>query len=67
MKQTQTTSASKGLYTNINTVAMSNWPIAISSIRPLNWTNWLIWSTSLVTRETRAPRRSPFWVSIDRS
>ena len=25
------------------------------------------WSTSLVTRETRAPRRSVFWVSSGRS
>ena len=29
--------------------------------------NWLTWSTSLVTRETRAPRRSVFWVSSGRS
>src|SRR5436309_1023263 len=29
--------------------------------------NWDTWSTSLVTRETRAPRRSVFWVSSGRS
>ena len=34
---------------------------------PPNWTNWLIVSTSEVTRLTIEPRRSVFWVSIDRS
>ena len=34
---------------------------------PPNTRNWLTWSTSLVTRETRAPRRSVFWVSSGRS
>ncbi len=34
---------------------------------PPNCTNWLIWSTSLVTRETSEPRRSDCWCSIERS
>ena len=32
-------------------------------IRPPKTRNWLTWSTSVVTRETRAPRRSVFCVS----
>lgn len=35
--------------------------------RPPKTRNWLTWSTSLVTRATRAPRRSVFWVSSGRS
>ncbi|CNG49533.1 Uncharacterised protein [Mycobacterium tuberculosis] len=37
------------------------------NISPPDCMNWLIWSTSPVTRDTSAPRRSPLWVSIDRS
>ena len=37
------------------------------SMRPPHCTNIEIVSTSLVTRETSEPRRSVFWVSIDRS
>ena len=37
------------------------------SSRPPNWTNIEMVSTSDVTRETIDPRRSVFWVSIDRS
>src|SRR5689334_18831737 len=36
-------------------------------ITPPKTRNWLTWSTSLVTRETSAPRRSVFWVSSGRS
>ena len=35
--------------------------------RPPKTRNWLTWSTSLVTRETSAPRRSVLWVSNGRS
>ena len=38
-----------------------------TKISPPNTRNWLTWSTSVVTRETRAPRRSVFWVSSGRS
>jgi hypothetical protein len=34
---------------------------------PPDCTNWLMVSTSEVTRPTIDPRRSVFWVSIDRS
>ena len=37
------------------------------SMSPPNWTNIEMVSTSEVTRETSEPRRSVFWVSIDRS
>ena len=46
---------------------MSTWPTLMTNSRPPNTRNWLTWSTSLVTRETRAPRRSVFWVSSGRS
>ena len=49
------------------TLATSIWPTLTTKIRPPNTRNWLTWSTSLVTRETRAPRRSVFWVSSGRS
>ncbi len=49
------------------TVATSIWPMLTTKIRPPNTRNWLTWSTSLVTRETRAPRRSVFCVSSGRS
>src|SRR4030095_12823459 len=39
----------------------------ISRITPPHCRNWLIWSTSPVTRETSEPRRSDCWCSIDRS
>ena len=38
-----------------------------TKIRPPKTRNWLTWSTSLVTRETSAPRRSVFCVSSGRS
>ena len=38
-----------------------------TKIRPPKTRNWLTWSTSVVTRETSAPRRSVFWVSSGRS
>ena len=34
---------------------------------PPHWMNWVIWSMSLVTRDTIDPRRSDCWCSIDRS
>ena len=49
------------------TVATSIWPTLTTKIRPPKTRNWLTWSTSLVTRETSAPRRSVFWVSSGRS
>ena len=49
------------------TVATSIWPMLTTKIRPPKTRNWLTWSTSLVTRETSAPRRSVFWVSRGRS
>ena len=49
------------------TVATSIWPTLTTKISPPNTRNWLTWSTSLVTRETSAPRRSVFWVSNGRS
>ena len=52
---------------DISTVATTSWPSATMIIRPPHCMNVLIWSTSLVTRETRAPRRSVCWVSTDRS
>ena len=48
-------------------VATSTCPTLTISSRPPKTRNWLTWSTSLVTRETRAPRRSVFWVSTGRS
>ena len=52
---------------SITTVAISTWPMLTMKSRPPKTRNWLTWSTSLVTRETRAPRRSVFWVSSGRS
>ncbi len=49
------------------TVATSICPTLTTKIRPPKTRNWLTWSTSLVTRATRAPRRSVFWVSRGRS
>ena len=49
------------------TVATSICPTLTTKISPPNTRNWLTWSTSLVTRETSAPRRSVFWVSSGRS
>ena len=49
------------------TVATSIWPMLTTKIRPPKTRNWLTWSTSLVTRETSAPRRSVFCVSSGRS
>ena len=51
----------------MRTVASVIWATLIMSIRPPNWTNIEIVSTSDVTRETSEPRRSVFCVSIDRS
>ena len=51
----------------MTTVATSIWPMLTMKIRPPNTRNWLTWSTSVVTRETSAPRRSVFWVSSGRS
>ena len=51
----------------MSTVATTTWPREMKRMSPPNCTNVEIVSTSLVTRETRAPRRSVFWVSVDRS
>src|SRR5439155_17019188 len=64
---TYTTSVSAHEYQAITTVAITNCPQATNSITPPHWRNWLIWSMSLVTRDTSAPRRSDCWCSIDRS
>ena len=52
---------------NMMMLATIIWPTLTMKIRPPNTRNWLTWSTSVVTRETRAPRRSVFWVSSGRS
>ena len=49
------------------TVATAIWSTLTTNRMPPKTRNWLTWSTSLVTRETRAPRRSVFWVSTGRS
>ena len=46
---------------------INSWPTLITSMSPAHCMNVLIVSTSLVTRETSAPRRSVFWVRTDRS
>ena len=51
----------------MTSVVTTSWPRLISRITPPHWRNWVIWSTSLVTRETSEPRRSDCWCSIDRS
>ena len=51
----------------MSTVASEICAMLIMSMRPPNCTNIEIVSTSEVTRETSEPRRSVFWVSIDRS
>ena len=51
----------------ITTVATSTCPMLTMNSRPPKTRNWETWSTSLVTRETSAPRRSVFWVSSGRS
>ena len=48
-------------------VATRSWPLLTSSCSPPHCMKVLIWSTSAVTRETRAPLRSLFWVSTERS
>ena len=67
MKHPHVTAARIGLYQIINAVARVICPRLTISMIPPNWTNWLIVSTSEVTRETIEPRRSAFWVSTDRS
>ena len=51
----------------VGTVTARICPTDRISMMPPNCTNWLMVSTSLVTRETSAPRRAVLWVSIDRS
>jgi len=51
----------------MSAVATTSWPAETMIISPPHCMNALIWSTSPVTRETSAPRRSLLWVSIDRS
>jgi len=51
----------------ITIVATIIWPTLMMKMMPPKIRNWLTWSTSLVTRLTRAPRRSVFWVSSGRS
>jgi hypothetical protein len=48
-------------------VAIVSCPADSTSSSPPTWTNVEIVSTSVVTRPTRPPRRSAFWLSIDRS
>ncbi len=49
------------------TVATTIWPTLTTIMIPVNCRNCETWSMSEVTRDTRTPRRSEFWVSIDRS
>ena len=64
---TYTTSVRGHEYRAITTVVMVSCPKLTSRITPPHWRNWLIWSTSPVTRDTSEPRRSLCWCSIDRS
>ena len=48
-------------------VAMTIWPTLTTIWMPVNCRNCETWSMSEVTRDTSTPRRSEFWVSIDRS
>jgi hypothetical protein len=54
-------------YTAISTVATSSWPVLTMTSRPPHCMKVEIVSTSLVTRDTKEPRRSAFWVSTERS
>ena len=51
----------------MSTVASNSCAMLTMNMRPPNWTNIEMVSTSEVTRETSEPRRSVFWVSTDRS
>ena len=54
-------------YTVISTSATISWPALTRNWMPPDCMNVLIWSTSVVTRDTSVPRRSLFCVSTDRS
>src|SRR5947207_5209664 len=64
--EAMTTSVNGELYAAMTAVVTRVWPTQMSSTTPFHCRNPLIWSTSPVTRETRAPRRSVCWCSIDR-
>ena len=51
----------------MTTVATTSWPTLTRPSTPPHCMNTDSWSTSLVTRETSEPRRSPCWCSTDRS
>src|SRR5215216_5406579 len=51
----------------MTTVATTSWPMLTRPRTPPHCMNVESWSTSLVTRETREPRRSPCWCSTERS
>jgi hypothetical protein len=51
----------------MTTVATVSWPMLTSPSTPPHCMNTESWSTSLVTRETSDPRRSPCWCSTERS
>ena len=51
----------------MTTVATTSWPTLTRPRTPPHCMNTESWSTSLVTRETSEPRRSPCWWSTERS
>ena len=51
----------------MTTVATTSWPTLTRPSTPPHCMNTDSWSTSLVTRETSEPRRSPCWCSTERS